>query len=60
MATVEIIAGERPYYTIRVTVADGRAFDQPIYCDKPAGEIPAALAEYAADMEANLPPVEAD
>jgi hypothetical protein len=60
MATVEIIAGERPYYTIRVTVADGRAFDQPVYCDRPAKDVPGAMADYAADMEMNLPPVEPD
>jgi hypothetical protein len=58
MTTVEVISGVRPYYIIRVTLPDGRAFDQPVFVDKVASTVPAALAGYAADMEAGAPPVE--
>lgn len=56
MATVEVLSGERPYYTVRVTVADGRAYDQPVFVEQEPADVPAALAGYAADMEAQLPP----
>jgi hypothetical protein len=58
MTTVEVISGKRPYYIIRVTLTDGRAFDQPVFVDKVAIDVPAALAGYAADMQAEMPPIE--
>jgi hypothetical protein len=58
MATVEIISGERPYYIIRVTLTDGRAFDQLVFVDKLAAAVPAALAGYAAAMQAGIPPAD--
>ena len=57
MATVEVISGERPYYMVRVTLEDGRAFDQSVYVDKAPSGVPAALKDYAADMEAQIPPL---
>ena len=58
MATIEVVSGEKPYYTVRITVADERVFDQNVYVDKPPEDVSAALAKYAADMEAQLPPPE--
>jgi hypothetical protein len=60
MATAEIVSGERPYYTVRVVIGDGRTFDQVIYLDKDAGSIAADLQAYADDYAAGLPPVEPD
>lgn len=57
MAKVEIVSGERPYYTVRVTLDDGRTFDQPVYVDVQPVDVPASLADYAADMQANMPPL---
>lgn len=57
MAQVEVISGSKPYYTVRITIGDGRAFDQPVYVDAEAGDVPLALADYAAAMEAEMPPV---
>lgn len=58
MATIEVVSGEKPYYTVRITVADERVFDQLVFVDKLASAVPATLAEYAADMEAQVPPLD--
>ena len=58
MAMAEIISGEAPYYTIRVTCSGDRAFEQTIYSDQTGKALAALLQAYADDYEAGLPPVE--